>query len=908
LLNFLYTLIIFPLEQIIELSYVFIFRIFHNHGLSVLGVSFTVSILTLPLYFMAEKHQRSEQDIQKKMKPEIDNIKAVFSGDERFMRLSAYYRQNEYHPLYALRSSISLFIQIPFFIAAYNFLSNLEIIKDISFGPITDLAKPDSLLIIKNISINILPIIMTIINCVSAIIYSKGFSKREKIQLYGMAAIFLILLYNSPSGLVLYWTGNNIFSLIKNIIQKTNYPKTVIFTLLAGSALFLDIYLLFIHDDKIIKRIILVAIITVIPFLPFFNLLLAKIKKIFFANEKNKKILTNIYTINKEITNKNTIFLLSLGVLFILGGWVIPSSLIASSVQEFSFIDKYESPFYFIFNIIIQSFGIFILWPIAIYFIFSLKVKRILTYFACIFSAIALINVFLFPGNYGYMTIMFTFSENIESTKTVYFLNFFVIFIAILFIILIIYKLKKIMTFFLTVTICALVLFSSFNCYKIKKEFKLAYIQHINNKISNNEYVYQFSKTGKNVLIIMLDRGINGFIPYIFDEKPELNDSYDGFTYYDNTVSFGEVTNFGSPGIFGGYEYTPLEMQARENILLTEKQNEALLMLPRIFLDNGFKVTVTEPPYANYNWISDLSIYKDYPEIHAENINGKYNEYWFLNKKNDIKIVNTSETIKNNFIRFSFFKIVPVFFRNYIYDNEKWMHLIESDDLKNFPKHILSYYIALDVLPNITKISEQKYDSLNIITNDLTHYPTFLKFPDYTPSDKLTETGNGPLSDESHYHVNIAAHLLLGKWFDFLKENDVYNNTRIIIVSDHGGQIKSKIPNNINLPNGALLEQYAALLMMKDFNSHGKLKIDDSFMTNADVPSLALKDIVNSPINPWTGKLIKSDKANGITLTTSILWDVSKHPKYRFNIESHEWLHVHDNIFEPSNWSQVIIE
>jgi len=348
-------------------------------------------------------------------------------------------------------------------------------------------------------------------------------------------------------------------------------------------------------------------------------------------------------------------------------------------------------------------------------------------------------------------------------------------------------------------------------------------------------------------------------------------------------------------------------MQARENIPLVEKHNEALLMLPRILLDNGFKVTVTEPPYANYSWISDLSIYKDYPEIHEENIMGKYNKQWLKNKKNNMKIKNASEVLKNNFIRFSFFRFAPVLFRNYIYDDGKWLYLIE-DDLKEFPESTLNFYIALDVLPNITKISEQRFDTLNIITNDLTHEPTFLNFPDYIPSDKLSEKGNGPLSNETHYHVNIAAHLLLAKWFDFLKENDVYNNTRIIIVSDHGRDLESKIANNIKLPNGEYLEAYAALLMVKDFNSHGKLKIDDSFMTNADVPSLALKDIVNSPINPWTGKLIKSDKANGITLTTSILYDVSKHPKYKFNIQPNEWLHVHDNIFEPSNWSQVIIK
>ena len=163
MINVLYTLFIFPIEQILELCFVFFLHIFYNDPApSVLGFSFAVSILTLPLYIMCEKQQRSELDIQKQMMPEVDNIKAVFSGDERFMRLAVYYRQNGYHPLYSLRSSIPLIIQIPFFIAAYHFLSNMEIINGVSFGPIADLGKPDSLLTIKTISINILPIVMTL--------------------------------------------------------------------------------------------------------------------------------------------------------------------------------------------------------------------------------------------------------------------------------------------------------------------------------------------------------------------------------------------------------------------------------------------------------------------------------------------------------------------------------------------------------------------------------------------------------------------------------------------------------------------------------------------------------------------------------------------------------------------------
>jgi len=63
-----------------------------------------------------------------------------------------------------------------------------------------------------------MPILMTVINIASALIYTKNLARRDKIQLYAMAALFLVLLYDAASGLVLYWTCNNIFSLGKNIV------------------------------------------------------------------------------------------------------------------------------------------------------------------------------------------------------------------------------------------------------------------------------------------------------------------------------------------------------------------------------------------------------------------------------------------------------------------------------------------------------------------------------------------------------------------------------------------------------------------------------------------------------------------------------------------------------------------
>lgn len=248
ILNILYTVILYPLVQVIEISFKLLDKLFDNTGIAVLGVSLTVTLLCLPLYIVAENWQDKERAIQVALKPGIERIKKFFKGDEQYMILSTFYRQNHYHPIMALRSSFGILIQIPFFLAAYHTLSSLPDLHEKSFLFIKDMGRPDAVFSIGNFSVNILPIAMTAINCISGAIYSKGHGIREKIQIYGMAAVFLVVLYNSPAGLVLYWTMNNVFSLIKNIFYKMKNPLKVLYCIMTAAIVAVSIFVLFIYD------------------------------------------------------------------------------------------------------------------------------------------------------------------------------------------------------------------------------------------------------------------------------------------------------------------------------------------------------------------------------------------------------------------------------------------------------------------------------------------------------------------------------------------------------------------------------------------------------------------------------------------------------------------------------------
>ena len=66
--NAIYQILIFPIIEIFEFFYQFIFEITNNKGIAVIGLSIVVSLVTLPLYMIAESWQEKERLIQKKLK------------------------------------------------------------------------------------------------------------------------------------------------------------------------------------------------------------------------------------------------------------------------------------------------------------------------------------------------------------------------------------------------------------------------------------------------------------------------------------------------------------------------------------------------------------------------------------------------------------------------------------------------------------------------------------------------------------------------------------------------------------------------------------------------------------------------------------------------------------------------
>lgn len=892
--NYLYTLIIYPLEQLIELTFAFCIRVFKNQGISVLFVSVAVTLCCLPLYIVAERWQEIQRNIEEKLRPGTTRIKKAFKGDEQYMILTAFYKQNHYHPLMALRSSFSLLIQVPFFMAAYHFLSNLESLRGTSFLFIKDMGAPDAMFTIGSFTVNTLPIAMTLINCISGTIYSKGHGAREKIQIYGMAALFLVILYPSPAGLVFYWTMNNLFSLVKNIFYKMKNPlKALYICLLAFIALGV-LYLLAFADGMFKKRLTLSFALVLLAFIPQYLKFIS-----YMLNTWAKPVLENTKI-------RFTLFFVSAISLCLLCGYVIPSELVSSSVQEFSNIDSYSSPFYFLKNSLFQALGIFIVWPTCIYFLFGKRIKTLLSCGFALLLICGVVNTYAFPGDYGSLNNTLMFISDIHNDKTFLLLLNIAVILAVIVAVFAIIRYFTKYTSAISGLLCFIfAVISVINTSKISGDYKtyLKILSESDNVVSIEPRIH-LSKTGKNVICFMLDAARSDYIDEILKEKPELNEAFDGFTFFKNTVSYNGHTIMSSPSLFGGYEYTPLEINKRNSKPLIQEDTESLLMLARIFSEQlGYKAFLADSPWANFSHIPDMRITNDYPLIEGANLMRKYTDIWKSEHPGtyDNSPV-LSQNMKRNFLFISIFRCLPSVARSFTYDNGRWLGLSNIKDMNN----MLLAYAVMDYLPQLTDFNNNDTKGyFAYIVNDMTHEGDLIAAPDYKFNQFAEFDKNAVYFKFGGYSGNISAYLHLAKWFSYLKSNGVYDNTRIIIVSDHGNGCAIDSFDKKTIDGSYTKDHLHPILFVKDFNEHGLLKHDMTFMTTADVPSLALKDLVNNPVNPFTGNPVNMDlKKNGAIVTISNNHQPVMQYKNRFNISDKDWYLVKDNIFDDANWSK----
>ena len=855
-----------PLKLVFEAVFRISYDIVQHPGVSIIFLSLAMNFLVLPLYKRADAMQEQARDKEALLKDGISHIKKTFSGSERMMMLQTYYKQNDYSPANALRGSISLLLEVPFFMAAYQFLSHLELLKGVSFGPIADLGAPDAMLSIGGIAINVLPILMTLINFASAAIYLRGFPLKTKIQTYGIALVFLFFLYGSPAGLVFYWTLNNVFSLCKNIVMKLLRigNRKASRTDEAGSA------------ENV---------------------------------ETSRKIRI------KDPQPSRKLFVAAAAFLSLFTGLLIPSAYIAASPQEYVDPNYFFHPVWYVVSSVLLAAGFFLFWFGVFYWLAGKRGKVVFEKVMLILCVLAVVDYMFFGRKIGVISSLLKYNGGLTWSVLEGILNSVVCLAIIVLGVIFAGRIKKPASSVLIVASAAILVMSGINVVKINSS-----VREVDTGTISEGPHFTISKEGKNVVVLLLDRAMGEYMPYILSERPDLKELFSGFTYYSNVISFGGHTNMGAPALMGGYEYTPVEMNRRADESLKDKHNESLKVMPVLFDENGYDVTVCDAPYANYSWIPDLSIYDDHPDISTYITKG-----WFGDSADKQQAVNSR---LRNFFCFGLMKSLPLVTEPLIYDYGSYLSAgstsvvqirTSMSEATGTSQAFMESYQVLANLSRMTNISEGSGNNYLFLYNDTPHEPMLLSEPDYLPADRIDNTEYDAAHQDRftvdgralrvsydehmiHYQTNIAVLYRIGDWLNYLRESGAYENTRIIIVADHGYYLYQLSELQYYNGNKAVdIGNYFPLLMYKDFGD-GEFTVSDEFMTNADVPWLAVKDLIADPKNPFTGKAIDGSEktAHDQLVILSRDWDVDGNNGNTYNPSG--WAAVTGNIWDRDDW------
>jgi YidC/Oxa1 family membrane protein insertase len=200
-------------------------------GICLILLAIAIRIILFPLSLLTTRFQRELSGHQAALEPIFAKIKANYKGEAAHNKMMAAYKERGISPFYTLKPMIGTLIQIPILIAIFNMLGEVEFLKSAPFLFADSLAYPDAIgalpanLPLFGNSLNAMPFLMTAVTVFSTLTHSNSQAsptelKKQRRNLYLMAAAFFVLFYTFPSGMVLYWALANIVQWIQSRFVK----------------------------------------------------------------------------------------------------------------------------------------------------------------------------------------------------------------------------------------------------------------------------------------------------------------------------------------------------------------------------------------------------------------------------------------------------------------------------------------------------------------------------------------------------------------------------------------------------------------------------------------------------------------------------------------------------------------
>ncbi len=184
-------------------------------GGSIILMTICIKLLFWPLTAQASKSQKRMAKIQGPM----SELKEKHKDNPQKMQQETIklFREHRINPV---AGCLPILIQMPIFLGLFYMLRTASELRHEPFLWVSDLSQPDTVFELAGLPINILPLIMgvTMFLQMHMMPVSPTADPVQQKVFKFMPLIFLVFLYNFSSGLVLYWTVQNLLTILQQRI------------------------------------------------------------------------------------------------------------------------------------------------------------------------------------------------------------------------------------------------------------------------------------------------------------------------------------------------------------------------------------------------------------------------------------------------------------------------------------------------------------------------------------------------------------------------------------------------------------------------------------------------------------------------------------------------------------------
>jgi len=206
-----------------------------SYGLAIILLTACVKGVLWPLQNKANKSMRKMSALA----PKMQEMKEKYKDDPTRMNQEVMKMYKE-HGVNPVGGCLPMMIQIPIFFGLFSMLGQAAELRNASFLWVHDLSQPDTLFTIPGLGwvpflgnpphglpVNILPLIMGSTNIwLMRMTPKTGDSTQQRIMMF-MPLIFLIFCYNFAAALALYYTTQNLFTILQ-LWQNKRQPVPVL--------------------------------------------------------------------------------------------------------------------------------------------------------------------------------------------------------------------------------------------------------------------------------------------------------------------------------------------------------------------------------------------------------------------------------------------------------------------------------------------------------------------------------------------------------------------------------------------------------------------------------------------------------------------------------------------------------